>query len=425
MLTAKFITFVFFIFLGLPVALTLMISSVVPIVFFTDLTPMLVVQRMFFSLNSFSLLAIPLFMIAGAIMERGGVAKRLVDFAMAAVGWMPGGASVVIMMTGMLFGATTGSSTASSAAIGTVIMPGMLEKGYDKKYVMTSVAFAGFLGVVLPPSMPMIVYGNATGADIGALFVAGIIPAFVLFFLMGGYSVYYGIKNKYELVPFDAKLLGRTFLRAIWALLMPVFILYGIYGGFFTPTETGAIACLYALFIGFFVYRELTIKKLFEALEKSAVTISMLLFIIGCAATFGWLLAWADVPEIVGRFITGLTDNPYVFIFIVVVVLTLVCSVMDPIPAIMIMAPILHVIAPNYGFSEIHFSMIVIITISISVCTPPVGINLFVASSLVKGARTHDTLNRHLVAYYSLCMVGLALLVAFPQIVEFLPNLLR
>jgi len=425
MIVTLLITFFLLAFLGLPIALSLIASTIVSLVNFTPLTPMVITQRLFVSISSFPMMAIPLFILAGGIMEKGGVSKRLVDFATAAVGWVPGGMAVVVIFSGALFGATTGSSSAAAAAIGSILLPSMIEGGYDRKFVMTTVACGGYLGVIIPPSVPMIVYGTATGADIGALFMAGFLPGIMLMLLMSSYAVYYGFKNKSTIVPFNLKRLGKSFLSAFWALMLPVIILGGIYGGFFTPTETGAVACLYALLIGFFVYKDLTFQNLKEAFVRCSGTICLILFIIAAASAFSWLMAWADVPMAIGNFIYSLTKDPLVFMLLVVILLMIVGCFMDTSAAILILAPILHLLLPKYGLSGINFALVMIVVLAIGVCTPPVGLNLFVAARLVEGAKVDEVVNKHLLAYIILSLIGVALMIFFPWITDFLPSLLR
>lgn len=425
MIATLMLGFFIFVLLGLPIASSLLLGVSVSMAAFTELTPMIIIQRMFFSMSSFPMLAVPLFILAGGIMEKGGVSKRMVEFAMAAVGWVPGGMAVVILVSGALFGATTGSASAAAAAVGGILVKPMLDQGYEKKFVLTTVACSGYLGVIIPPSVPMIVYGTATGTDVGALFMAGFIPGILLMSLMALYAVYYGYTHKSALIPFNFKKLVKSFFSAIWALMLPVIILGGIYGGLFTPTETGAIACLYALIIGFFVYKELTFKELKNIFIRSSGTIAMLMFIIAAASAFGWFMAWADIPTAISAFVLQLTSSKAVFIIFVVIMLLIAGCFMDTSAAILITAPIFYVLLPHYGVSEINFAMIMIVTLAIGVCTPPVGINLFIAARMEKDTKVSDLVNVHLASYLLLSLLGVALMIMFPAITDFLPGLIR
>ncbi len=417
---------VFFIlaFLSLPISFSLLAGTIVPLVSSTDLNAMVVVQRLFTGMNSFPMMAIPFFILAGGIMEKGGVSRRLVNLASALVGWMPGGLAVVTMLASAFFGAISGSSSATAAAIGGIMVPFMLEAGYDLGFTLTTVACAGYLGVIIPPSIPMVSYGLATGIDVGALFMAGFIPGIMLVVLMSLYCVRYGLKNSSTRIPFDPKKVGPAFLDAIWALIMPIIILGGIYSGLCTPTEAGALACVYGLIIGFFVYKELSFKKLIEIFKSSVGTIAMILFIIAAASGFGWIMAWANIPSTIAQFIMSIAHNKYVFLLLINVLLLFVGIFMDTSAAILIMAPIFYPMLDNYGISQISFAIIMIVNLAIGVCTPPLGLNLFVAAG-IKKVKVDVLINRHLLAYILLSLIGIALLVFFPGIAEFLPGLLK
>lgn len=424
MVASLFVTFFLLAFLGLPISLSLLAGTILPLLANTDMTAMVVVQRMFNSMNSFSMMAIPFFILAGGIMEKGGVSKRLIDLATALVGWMPGGLAVVCFVASAFFGAISGSATATVAAIGSIMIPHMLKAGYDVRFTLATVASAGYLGVIIPPSIPMVTYGLATGVPIGDLFLAGFIPGIMLVILMSVWAVHYGLKNRSTIVAFNLKTLGKSFVSAIWALIMPAIILGGIYSGVCTPTEAGAVACLYGLLIGFFVYKELNLQKLVDIFKGSVTNVAMIMFIIAAAAAFGWLMTWANIPMMIARFILSVATNKYMFLFMVILLLLFVGVFMDTTAAILILAPIFYTMLPNYGVSDISFAIIMIVTLAIGLLTPPLGLNLFVAAGILK-VKSDVVINKHLLMYILLSLIGVLLLVLFPIIPEFLVNLVK
>lgn len=424
MVAALFVTFFLLAFLSLPISFSLLAATIFPLLTCTDMTAMVVVQRLFNSMNSFSMMAIPFFILAGGIMEKGGVSKRLVDLATALVGWMPGGLAVVCFVASAFFGAISGSATATVAAIGAIMVPHMLKAGYDVRFTLATVASAGYLGVIIPPSIPMVTYGLATGVPIGDLFLAGFIPGVMLVVLMSVWAVHYGRKNRSTIVAFDLKKLGKSFVSAIWALIMPGIILGGIYSGVCTPTEAGAVACLYGLLIGFFVYKELTIQKLIDIFKGSVSNIAMIMFIIAAAAAFGWLMTWTNIPAMIAKFILSVASNKYVFLLMVIALLLFVGVFMDTTAAILILAPIFYTMLPTYGISDIAFAMVMIITLAIGLLTPPLGLNLFVAAGILK-VKSDVVINKHLCMYIILSLVGVFLMVVFPAIPEFLISLVK
>lgn len=270
----------------------------------------------------------------------------------------------------------------------------------------------------------MVTYGLATGVPIGDLFLAGFIPGIMLVILMSVWAVHYGLKNRSTIVAFNLKTLGKSFVSAIWALIMPAIILGGIYSGVCTPTEAGAVACLYGLLIGFFVYKELNLQKLVDIFKGSVTNVAMIMFIIAAAAAFGWLMTWANIPMMIARFILSVATNKYMFLFMVILLLLFVGVFMDTTAAILILAPIFYTMLPNYGVSDISFAIIMIVTLAIGLLTPPLGLNLFVAAGILK-VKSDVVINKHLLMYILLSLIGVLLLVLFPIIPEFLVNLVK
>ncbi|MDR1397098.1 MAG: TRAP transporter large permease [Desulfarculales bacterium] len=381
-------------------------------------------QKLFASLDTFSLMAIPFFMLAGGIMSRGGASRRLVNFANALVGWMPGGLAMVTVLGSLFFGALSGSSTATVAAIGGILVPSLVEAGYDKRFAMTTAAFAGFLGVIIPPSMPMIVYGTCTGASIGKLFMAGFIPGILLAIVECLYCYWYGVKHHIPTQKFSLPTLVKTFGEAFGALLMPIIILGGIYGGVFTPTEAAAVSCGYGIIVCMLVYRELNFRQLCRATLDAVVAGGMIMFIIAAAGAFGYVMTTEQIPDRVAEFIISISDSKIVFFLLVNLLLLVVGCFLETTAAILILAPILYPVLPLYDIDPVHFGIVMIINLAIGMTTPPVGVNLFVAAGILQ-EKVEAVINPHLLIYIVLGLLVLALLAFVPEIVMFLPNAMR
>ncbi|MDN4495589.1 TRAP transporter large permease [Ureibacillus aquaedulcis] len=411
--------------LGMPIAIALLIATGISVFFFSETSLIVLVQRLFVSLDSFSLMALPFFMIAGGLLEKGGVSKRIVNFANSIVGGLPGGLAIVAFVAAAFFGAISGSSTATVIAIGAILVPTMLKEGYDIRFSVTTLAAAGILGTIIPPSIPMVTFGVSTGASIGDLFSGGIIPGILLTFLMSVYAYLYGKKNiKVEYKFSFAKIL-RTFKEAIWALLMPLIIIGGIYSGIFTATEAAAVACLYGLIVGIFVYKELKLNVVKDIMEGAVINSAMIMFIVGAAAAFGYVMTKARIPAELSQFIVSLTDNPYILLLLINVLLLIIGTFMETNAAILIVAPIFTPIILEYGIDPIHFGVMMIVNLSIGMITPPLGVNLFVAAKLKDGLKVNDLLNKHLGMYLLVCIVGLLLITYIEDLVLFIPNLLK
>lgn len=425
MTATLFIIFFAVAFLGVPIAVSLLIAAGSSMWFFTATPMILIPQRLAVSLDSFSLMALPFFMIAGGLLVEGGVSKRIVNFANSIVGSLPGGLAIVAFVGSAFFGAISGSATATVIAMGAIVVPSMIEEGYDKIFAVTTVASAGYLGTIIPPSIPMVTYGVATGTSIGDLFTGGILPGILLCFLMSCYAYYYGKKYMVVKQKFAAKNIWITFKEAIWALLMPGIILGGIYGGIFTPTEAAAVSCLYGLLVGFLIYKELSWKKVYKILKESVVSASMVLFIVAAAAVFGFVMTKAMIPVRMSEFIIRLTDNPYVFLLLVNLLLLFMGTFMETNAAILIVAPIFIPICQKFGIDMVHFGIVMVVNLSIGMITPPLGVNLFVAAKLVPGITVGDILNKHLLRYMVASLVGLLLITYIEHFVLFLPNLVK
>lgn len=358
-------------------------------------------------------------------MAEGGVSRRLVNFANSIVGGLPGGLAIVAFVASAFMGAISGSATATVIAIGSIVVPAMIEAGYDKRFAVTTCSVAGFLGTIIPPSIPMVTYSVTTGASTGDVFSGGIIPGCILVVLMSIWSFSYGKRHVKTNFKFSLYEVFRTFIKAIWSLLMPLIILGGIYGGIFTPTEAAAVACLYGLLVGFFIYRELTLKKLYKVMKDSVVSASMVMFIVAAAAAFGFVMTKASIPVKMSNWIISITDSKILLLLLINLLLLFIGTFMETNAAILIVAPIFIPICEAFGIDLVHFGVMMIVNLSIGIVTPPLGVNLFVGAKLIEGLTVKDVINRHLFIYIGLALIGLLIITFVEGTVLFLPNLVK
>ncbi len=343
------------------------------------------VKEMFNSLNKFPLAAIPFFILAGNIMETGGISRRLVDFAKSIVGGVQGGLPMTCVLTCMIFAAVSGSSVATTFAIGAILIPALIKHGYPVTYAAALQASAAELGVIIPPSIPMILYGVSAEVSIGEMFIAGIGPGLFigvsLMLFVWCYCKWKGWGKRDG----DGRLsVPRAAYNAVWALLMPVIILGGIYGGVFTPTEASAVAVFYALIVGVVIYREIGVNDLFNILRKSAISSAVVLFIIANAGMFAYLITRAGVPDAIGRFLVDVLQSPFYFLLGVNAALFLIGMFIETSAAIIVLAPILAPVAQHFGIDPIHFGLIMVVNLALGMITPPFGVNLFAASTVAR-----------------------------------------
>ena len=409
-------TFFLLLVLNVPIAWSIGMAVVLYIITSGTFSISYVATTMFTACDSFPLMAIPLFILAGALMEGGGLSQRLIDFADSLVGHKRGGLAIVTVLACMFFGAISGSSAATVATIGVIMVPSMINQGYSKGFSYALIAAAGVLGVLIPPSIPFVTYGVATNASIATMFMGGFGPGILCGCLLILVSQIICRKNGWEGNgrKFSWKRVATSFKDAIGALLVPVIILGGIYGSIFTPTEAAAVAVIYALVVGFLIYRELTFKKLLAALSSSAVTTSTIMVIVGTATGLARMLTLEKIPMELANWIGNLTDSRIAVLLAMNIFLLMVGCVMDGTPAILILAPILQPIAADYGVDIIHFGLMMCLNIAIGFCTPPVGLNLFVATSL--GNIQFTTLCKRLLPFLGVLVIGLLLVTYVPAI---------
>jgi C4-dicarboxylate transporter DctM subunit len=373
--------------------------------------PLLIVKEMFGSINKFPLAAIPFFILAGNLMEGGGISRRLVEFARSVVGGVQGGLPMTCVLTCMIFAAVSGSSVATTFAIGAILIPALVKRGYPNNYAAALQATSAELGVIIPPSIPMILYGVSAEVSIGELFIAGFGPGLLIGgALMVFVWIYCKIKG-YGKQDGEGRLaIGPAIRQAAWALLMPVIILGGIYGGIFTPTEASAVAVFYALFVGMVVYREIRPGELLGILKKSAVSSAVILFIIANAGLFAFLITRAGVPDAIGRYLIEVLQDPFWFLLGVNLALFLIGMFIETSASIIVLAPILVPVAAHFGVDPVHFGIIMVVNLALGMITPPFGVNLFAACTVARISL--DRIIPHLLPFV-LVVVGCLMVITY------------
>ncbi|MEW9669892.1 TRAP transporter large permease [Ammoniphilus sp. 3BR4] len=407
---------------GVPIAIALGLSSAIAVWWGGGIPLIILAQRAFTSIDSFPLMAVPFFILAGALMETGGISRRLVHFANSLTGHITGGLGLVAVVTSMFFAAISGSSAATVAALGSILIPAMVKRGYHRNFGGAVQAVSGELGVIIPPSIPMILYAVTTETSIGDMFMAGVVPG-----LMIGLSlmitVYFIAKKRGYASEQRMSWAERwqAFKDAILALFMPVIILGGIYGGIFTPTEAAGVAVAYAFIVGVFIYKEIKWKDLLPILGHSTVTSAIIMFIIANAGLFGWILSREGVPQMVAEFFTNISPNPIIFLLCVNLLLFMVGMFFETGASIIILAPLLAPVAMKFGIDPVHFGMIMIVNLAMGMCTPPVGVNLFISCQIAQ-IKLED-ITKAILPFIVVLIVDLLLISFIPQISLWLPNL--
>ncbi|MED4599422.1 TRAP transporter large permease [Paenibacillus validus] len=409
-------------FFRVPIAFALGITSLVGL-WLTDTDLVIIAQKTFSGIDSFTLVAIPLFVLAGEIMTVGGISKRLIDFASLLVGHWPAGLAMVAVLACTFFSAISGSAIADAAAIGGILIPAMVSQGYDRRFSATLVASASTIGPVIPPSIPFILFGVMASVSIGDLFLAGVAPGILMAAVLMIYVYYYGKKNNIRGRDKMAsrKEIAAGFKDAFLALLLPVIIIGGFRSGMFTATESGVIAVIYALIIGSFVYKELNFKKLRKVLLDSALSSATILFVIANATLFTWLLTFHDIPDQLGALVSSISDQQWVILLLINIVLLIAGTFIDTISALTIFTPLFLPIALAAGIDPIHLGVIIVVNLTIGMITPPLGVCLFVTSSIAKVNLAQMV--RPLLPQFLVLLVVLIIITYFPQVSLFLPHL--
>ena len=378
------ITMVLCFALTISVAVSIGLASVVGIQI-NNANMLISVKEMFNAINKFPLAAIPFFILAGNLMETGGISRRLVEFAKSIVGGVQGGLPMTCVLTCMIFAAVSGSSVATTFAVGAILIPALIKHGYPTSYAAALQATSAELGVIIPPSIPMILYGVSAEVSIGELFIAGFGPGiFIGLSLMAFVWAYCKIKGWGKNDGEGRLSFGRATWEAALALLMPVIILGGIYGGIFTPTEAAAVAVFYALVVGMLIYREINIASLMVVLRKSVISSAVIMFIIANAGLFAFLITRAGVPDAIGRWLEAVLQSPMLFLLGINAALFVIGMFIETSAAIIVLAPILAPVAMHFGIDPVHFGMIMVVNLALGMITPPFGVNLFAACTVAK-----------------------------------------
>ncbi|MGB5631108.1 MAG: TRAP transporter large permease [Woeseiaceae bacterium] len=418
------IVFVGLFALGVPIAICIGLSTLATMVVTMDFLPAAttIAQRMAGGLNSFALLAIPLFILSGQLMAQGGIARRLIEFSKALIGMVPGGLAFVNVISCTLFGAISGSSIAATTAVGSFMIPEMKKEGYDKNFAAAVTVTSATTGLLIPPSNTLIVYAVASGGvSIAALFVAGYVPGLMISIATLIVCAIYARRNNMPAgESVSLRLALKYTIAALPSLFLIVLVIGGILAGIFTATEAGAIAVLYALLLSSVVYREIGLADIASICLKAAQTTAVVMFLIAASIAMSWILAYQNIPAMVAEGLVGISDNPLVILLLINIVLLLVGIFMDMTPAVLIFTPIFLPVAIELGMSPLHFGIMMVLNLCIGLCTPPVGTILFVGCALAK--TTINRMVRPMMPMYAAMFVVLMLITYIPELSEGLPR---
>ena len=411
---AMLITMLLCFALSISVAVSIGLSSILGIQV-ANANMLISVKEMFNSINKFPLAAIPFFILAGNLMETGGISRRLIEFSKSIVGGIQGGLPMTCVLTCMIFAAVSGSSVATTFAIGSILIPALIKHGYPRQWATALQATSAELGVIIPPSIPMILFGVSAEVSIGELFIAGVGPGLLiggaLMFFVWAYSKWKGWGQNDG----DGRLsVGQATWQAGWALMMPVVVLGGIYGGVFTPTEAAAVAVLYSLIVGMLVHREIKLKDLYPILRKSVISSAVIMFIIANAGLFAFLITRAGVPGAIGQWLQQILQSPFYFLLGVNAALFVIGMFIETGAAIIVLAPILVPVAVHFGIDPVHFGTVVVVNLALGMVTPPFGVNLFAACTVARISL--DRIIKDLIPFICVILVCLMVISYVPQL---------
>ncbi|MFT5727469.1 MAG: tripartite ATP-independent transporter DctM subunit [Desulforhopalus sp.] len=405
-----------------PIAIAIGGASIIAVLVQGDFNLMMVVQRMYSGTDSFHLMAVPLFMFTGTIMEAGGISQRIIDFANALVGWLPGGLAAVTIVSAMFFAGISGSAAADAAAVGAILIPAMKKSGYDSDFAAAVQASGGSIGVIIPPSIPMIIFGFLTGASIGRLFAAGILPGILIGFSLICVATFISWKNGYSsTTTFSVSGTWKAFKRSLLALGAPIIILGGILLGIFTATESAAIAVIYALVVGMLVYRKIKIKDLMPLFINGAITSAIVMFIIATASVFSWIAAIEDIPAQLAGTLLGLSDNPIILLLMINIILLVAGTFIETTAALILLVPMITAMVPSLGIDIIQLGVIVVTNLAIGMLTPPMGICLIVSCSISND--TIAAISRRIIPFLGILIVDLMIITFYPPLTMWMANL--
>lgn len=416
-------TFLMCLVIGVPVAICLGVSSAAYLVFYADIPLVVFSQKIFSGVDTFVLLCIPGFILAGSLMNGGGITDRIIRFASAGVGWIRGGLGLTNVAGSMLFAGISGTAVAEAASIGAVMIPGMKKAGYPVSFAAAITAAASTVGPIIPPSVPMIIVGALSGISVGRMFMAGAIPGIMLGVAMMVVCYILAVKNNYPRQPWKGwKELLHSFLGAFWALMLTALIVGGLLTGLVTPTETAVLACVYAFVVGVYIYKGITLRDVPKIMIDSAVTSAALLTLVGVANVFGWIMANEEIPQAIAKTMLSISDNKYVVILMLNILLLIVGMFMETIAALIILFPPLLGVAVGVGIDPIHFATFAVLNLMIGLTTPPVGICLFVCANI--GKAPLSSVIKHVMPFLAGNLVVLFLVSYIPQLSLWLPNIL-
>ncbi len=405
-----------------PIALAIGGASVLTLIIQGDFPLMMIAQRMFSGTDSFHLMAVPLFMFAGVLMEAGGISRRIIDFANALVGWLPGGLAAVTIVSAMFFAGISGSAAADAAAVGAILIPAMKKSGYDSDFAAAVQASGGSIGVIIPPSIPMIIFGFLTGASIGQLFAAGILPGILIGLSLILVSTLISLKYGYSATtPFSVQAAWIAFRRALLALGAPVIILGGILSGVFTATESAAVAVVYALLVGMLIYRKIRIRDLFALFRDGAITSAIVMFIIAMASIFSWIAAIEDIPAQLAGTLLSLTDNPVILLLLINLVLLIAGTFVETTASLILLVPMIVAMLPALHIDLIQLGVVVVTNLAIGMLTPPMGICLIVSCSI--SGDSLGAVSRRVLPFLAILIIDLLIITFYPPLTLWMAGL--
>jgi tripartite ATP-independent transporter DctM subunit len=407
-----------------PIAIAIGVASMAAIALQGEFPLMMVIQRLFAGADSFNLLAVPLFMFAGIIMEAGGISRRIVDFAAALVGWLPGGMAAVAIVSAMFFAGISGSAAADTAAVGAIMIPAMKKSGYRSDFAAALQASGGSIGVIIPPSIPMIIFGFLTGASIGRLFAAGILPGILIGLSLIAVASVISHRHGYGAhTPFSPSEVMRTFTKGLPALGTPVIILGGILSGIFTATESAAVAVAYALVVGMFIHRQIRLGDLPRLFRDGSITAAIVMFIIATASIFSWISAIDDIPARLAGGLLGLTHNKVGLLLLINLILLLAGTFVETTAALILLVPMMSSMLPSLGIDLIQLGVIVVTNLAIGMLTPPMGICMIVSASISGDSLT--AICRQVIPFLLILLVDLVIITFYPPLTMILAGLIR
>lgn len=395
--------------LNAPIAIAIGVASLLGILIQGNFPLMMVVQKMFGGMDSFHLMAVPLFMFTGVIMDAGGISGRIIDFANALVGWLPGGLAAVTVVSAMFFAGISGSAAADAAAVGAILIPAMKKSGYDSDFAAAVQASGGSIGVIIPPSIPMIIFGFLTGASIGQLFAGGILPGILIGVSLIVVSTIISYRKGYAATTvFSMEATWRTFKKAILALGAPVIILGGILFGIFTATESAAVAVVYALTVGMLVYRKIRLRDLYPLFRDGAITSAIVMFIIATASVFSWIAAIEDIPARLAGSLLGLTSNPVYLLLLINLILLVAGTFVETTASLILLVPVIAAMLPSLGVDIVQLGVIVVTNLAIGMLTPPMGICLIVSCSI--SGDSLAAISRRILPFLAILLIDLLII---------------